>query len=186
MAKLISFVFVTLDGYYKGPGEDISWHRHGREENEYAAEGLRSEGTLLFGRVTYEMMARYWPTPDAARDNPVVAAGMNRAAKVVFSRSLKKVEWPNTRLLKGAPAEEVPKLKAAAGKDMTLLGSGSVLTQLAEAGLIDEYQVMVDPVAIGDGTPLFKGLKRKLDLELVASRAFPSGTVLLTYRPPRT
>lgn len=183
MRKLGSFTFVTLNGFYKGPGEDIGWHRHGAEENEYAAEGLKSGSTLLFGRVTYQMMAGYWPTPMAAKNDPVVAEGMNRAEKIVFSRTLKKADWSNTRVVSGDIAEEIRKLKRSSGPPMTLLGSGSILAQFAEQGLIDEYAIMVDPVAVGGGTPIFRDIKRKLDLKLTGTRSFRSGVVLLSYEP---
>ena len=183
MRKVTVFNFITLNGYFKGPKEDISWHRHGAEENDYAAESLKSGNTLLFGRVTYEMMASYWPTPAAAKSDPIVAEGMNNAEKIVFSRTLEKAEWKNTRLIKDNIVEEIRKMKQLPGKDMTLLGSGSILTQFAEQGLIDEYQIMVDPVILGDGTPIMKGLTRKLDLKLTGTRTFKSGVVLLSYRP---
>jgi dihydrofolate reductase len=183
MRKLTVFNFVTLNGYFEGPKIDISWHRHGAEENEYAAEMLKSGGTLLFGRMTYEMMASYWPTPDAIKNDPIVAAGMNNADKIVFSRTLKKVEWNNTRLVKDNIVEEIKKIKQLPGKDMTVLGSGSILTQFAEQGLIDEYQIMVDPVVLGDGTPIFKNIKHKMDLKLTRTRIFKSGVVLLCYQP---
>jgi dihydrofolate reductase len=182
MGRLSVFNFITLNGYFAGPNGDIGWHRHGGEESKYAEEGAKSESILLFGRITYQMMASYWPTPMAAKDNPGVAEGMNRSDKIVFSRTLKKVEWENTRLITHDLVEEVKKLKKGK-KDITILGSGSIATQLAEAGLIDEYQIMVDPVALGEGTPLFKGMKQKLDLNLVSTRAFKSGVVLLTYAP---
>jgi len=177
------FNFVTLNGYFKGPKGDISWHRHGAEENEYAAEMLGSDNTLLFGRVTYEHMASYWPTPDAIKNDPVVAEAMNRAAKIVFSRTLKKADWSNTVVVKGNIVEEIRAMKKKPGKNMTLLGSGSILTQFAEQGLIDEYQIMVDPVALGDGTSLLKGITRPLNLKLTTTRTFGSGIVLLCYEP---
>jgi dihydrofolate reductase len=183
MGRLGAFTFVTLNGYFAGPNGDISWHRHGAEENAYAAEALKSGNTLLFGRVTYEMMASYWPTAVATENDPTVAEGMNRADKIVFSRTLKNAAWSNTRLVKGDIGEEIRKLKQVPGRNMTLLGSGSVLTQLAELGLIDEYQVMVDPVALGAGTPVFKGIKQTLNLKLTATKAFKSGVVLLSYQP---
>jgi len=182
MSKVSVYNFVTLDGYFKGPNGDLSWHRHGAEENEYAAEMLKSGNTLLFGRVTYEMMASYWPTPDAIKNDPLVAERMNEADKIVFSRTLKKVEWKNTTIMKDNIGEEIRKIKQAPGKDMTLLGSGSILTQFAEQGLIDEYQIMVDPVALGDGTPIFKGIKHRLNLELTTTKTFGSGVVLLCYK----
>lgn len=183
MRDLIVFNFVTLNGYFEGPKRDTSWHKHGAEENEYAAEMLKSGNTLLFGRVTYEMMASYWPTPDAIKNDPIVAEGMNNADKIVFSRTLKKVGWNNTRLVKDNIEEEIERMKQLPGEDMTLLGSGSILTQFAEQGLIDEYQIMVDPVVLGDGTPIFKNMKHKLDLKLTRTRTFKSGVVLLCYQP---
>lgn len=181
MRKLSAFNFVTLNGYFKGPNGDISWHRHGAEESEFAAEGVKSENIVLFGRVTYEMMASYWPTPEAIKDNPTVANGMNKADKIVFSRTLKKPEWNNTKLVKDNIIEEIKKIKSSSGKDMVLLGSGSILTQFAEQDLIDEYQIMVDPVVIGDGTPIFKSIRKNLNLQLTSTRTFKSGVVLLSY-----
>jgi dihydrofolate reductase len=183
MGKVSVFNFVTLNGYFEGPKRDISWHRHGVEENAYAVDAIKSGNMLLFGRVTYEMMANYWPTPLAMKNDPVVAEGMNKAEKIVFSRTLKKAEWSNTRLVKENLAEEIKKMKKMPGKNMTVLGSGSIVTQLAQLGLIDEYQIMVDPVLLGDGTPMFKGIKEKLDLKLIAAKTFKSGVILLSYEP---
>ncbi len=181
MGRLGVFNFVSLNGFFKGPGGDISWHVHGAEENEYAAESLKSGSILLFGRVTYEMMAGYWPTPLALQNNPTVAEGMNNAEKIVFSRSLKKAEWKNTRLVRGNLPDEVRRLKASEEKDLTVLGSGSIVTQLAEHRLIDEYQIMIDPVVLGEGTPVFNNIKQKLNLKLTGTRTFKSGVVLLSY-----
>ena len=174
---------MTLNGYFKGPNEDISWHRHGQEESEYAAEGAKSESILLFGRKTYEMMASYWPTPMAAHNDPEVAEGMNKSEKIVFSTTLKKTEWKNTRLIKNDIIAEIRKLKKTAGKDMVILGSGSIVTQFAKAGIIDNYQFMIDPVALGDGVSIFKGITTKLDLKLTDTKTFKSGVVLLCYQP---
>lgn len=183
MRKVSVFNFLTLNGYYKGPVEDISWHRHEGEESRFSEESLRHGNILLFGRVTYEMMAAWWPGPDAISSMPVVAKGMNEAEKIVFSRTLQRAEWSNTRVVKGDLVEEVLQMKQAPGKDMTILGSGTIITQLADAGLIDEYQVMIDPVAIGEGTPMFHQLKHKLDLKLTDTKVFKSGVVLLSYKP---
>jgi dihydrofolate reductase len=183
MGKLFVFNFVTLNGCFEGARGDISWHRHGAEENKFAARNLKSGSILLFGRVTYEMMARYWPTPIAIKNDQIVANGMNNAEKIVFSKTLKKVEWNNTRLIKNNIVAEIKKLKKTSGKNMTLLGSGSILTLLAEHNLIDEYQIMVDPVVITKGTPVFKNIKNKLDLKLTRTIIFKSGVVLLCYRP---
>lgn len=183
MRKLSVFNFITLNGFYKGPGDDTSWHKHGGEEAKYSEERLKPGNILLFGRVTYEMMASFWPTPMAAENFPIVADGMNKAEKIVFSRTLKKAAWANTKVIKENMAEEILKMKKQGGKDMTVLGSGNIITQLAEQGLIDEYQLMIDPVAIGKGTPLFNNIKKELDLTLVSSRIFKSGVVLLCYQP---
>jgi dihydrofolate reductase len=183
MGRLSTFTFITLNGNYAGPGGDISWHRHGHEEAAYSLEGLKSESVLLFGRITYDLMAGYWPTPAAMTATPLVAAGMNAAEKVVFSRTLKQAHWNNTRIVSGRFADEVRTLKASTKKDLTLLGSGSILTQLADEDLVDEYQIMLDPVALDQGMPIFSGLKQKLDLDLKSTRAFASGVVVLSYTP---
>lgn len=183
MRKLTAFSFVTLNGYFEGTNRDISWHKHGVEENEYAAESLQSGNILLFGRMTYEMMAGYWPTPQAIENDPTVAEGMNNADKIVFSRTLKTVEWQNTKLIKDNISEEIRNMKQVPGNNMTLLGSGSILTQFAEQGLIDEYGIMIDPVVLGNGTQLFKGIGQKLNLRLTTTKTFKSGVVLLCYKP---
>ena len=183
MRKVIVFNFVTLNGYFEGPNRDISWNMHDAEENEYAVEMLKSGNSLLFGRLTYELMASYWPTPYAIKNDPIVAEGMNTADKIVFSRTLEKVEWSNTRLVKDNIEEEIKNMKHQSGKNMTLLGSGSILTQFAQQGLIDEYQIMVNPVVLGDGTPIFKGIQHSLNLKLTTTRTFRNGNVLLCYQP---
>lgn len=184
MAKLSAFNFITLDGYLEGPEKgNISWHRHGREENEYASQSLKSGNILLFGRVTYQMMAGYWPTTMAIENDPSVAEGMNNAEKIVFSKTIANAEWKNTRIVKDDIVEKTRKLKIDSTKDMTLLGSGSIVSQFAEKGLVDEYQVMIDPVVIGSGNPIFKAIAQPLYLKLIRTKAFKSGVVLLCYQP---
>ncbi len=183
MAQLSVFVFITLDGYYKGLNEDISWHKHGPEESEFSEENLQSGNMLLFGRKTYEMMANFWPTPMAQELYPIVAAGMNKAEKIVFTKTLQKANWQNTRIISENIFDEIRKLKQIPGRNMTILGSGNLIGQLAEEGLIDAYQIMVDPVAIGDGTPLFKNIKSPLNLKLTGTRTFKNGEALLNYIP---
>ena len=183
MRKLSAFIFTTLNGFYQGSKGDISWHIHGAEEHEYAVESLKAGNTLLFGRVTYQMMASYWPTPIALKNDAIIAQGMNKAEKIVFSRTLKKAGWNNTRLVKNNIVEEVKKLKEMSGTNMTVMGSGSILTQFAEQNLIDEYQIMMDPVATGSGKTIFKGIKHNLNLKLITTRTFKSGVVLFCYKP---
>lgn len=183
MGKLSVFNFVSLDGYYKDANNSTDWHQHGgKEEGEFSDEGAQSGSILIFGRKTYKMMAGFWPTPMAYEMFPTVADGMNKSEKIVFSKTLKKVDWTNTKLVKGNLVNAIKKLKAGE-KDMTILGSGSIVTQLADAGLIDTYMFMVDPIAIGKGTSIFKGMKRQLNLKLVSSRPFKSGVVLNQYEP---
>ena len=182
MAKLSIFNFITLNGFFKGTNGDISWHKHGGEESEFSADSLKADNILLFGRVTYDMMVSWWTSPMALETLPDVAKGMNNAEKIVFSKSLKKADWNNTRIIKDDIVGEIKKLKKEGRKDMTILGSGSIINQFADAGIIDEYSIMVDPVAIGNGTPLFIDIKHKLDLELTDTRTFKSGVVLLNYK----
>ncbi|MFT3823805.1 MAG: dihydrofolate reductase family protein [Chitinophagaceae bacterium] len=182
MSRLSVFNFITLNGFYKGTHEDISWHVHGAEENEYAIGAMDAGNVLLFGRVTYEMMAGYWTTPEAMKEAPEVAKGMNESEKIVFSTTLKEAGWKNATLIKKNIVEEVKRLKQSSGKNMTILGSGSIVTLFAEHGLIDDYEIMIDPVALGKGTPIFNNIKHPLNLTLKATRAFKSGVVLLSYR----
>jgi len=138
---------------------------------------------LVFGRVTYELMAGFWPTPIAIESMPAVAAGMNSMPKVVFSRTLDQASWNNMTLVKGDPAAEMRKMKREPGEGMAILGSGSVVSQMAQEGLIDEYQIVVNPVVLGKGRTMFDGVREKLRLKLTKTRAFGNGNVLLCYEP---
>lgn len=185
MRKVFLFNMTTLDGFFEGPDRDINWHNADEEFNEFAIEQLNEIGTLLFGRVTYQVMASYWPTESAINDDPEVAGRMNSLPKIVFSRTLDKAEWNNTKLVKGAErvVAEVSKLKEQPGKDIAIFGSSDLAVTLAESGLIDEYRIIVNPVFLGGGTPLLKGIKEKLNLKLLNARVFKSGNVLLYYAP---
>lgn len=181
MRSLTVFNFTTVNGFVKGPGEDISWSRHrGGAERDYALEMSRGESILLFGRMTYELMTRWWPTPQSVAADPEMAAGMNESPKIVFSRTLATADWSNTTLVHSDAVGYVRKLKASAGPDLCVLGSGSLVAQFASAGLVDEFQLLINPVSIPGGTPV---LQAALQLELVATHPFPSGSVLLTYKP---
>ena len=183
MRKLSAFIFLSLDGYYKGLNEDISWNRHGEDEGEFSAKNLEADNILLFGRVTYDMMAGFWTTAAAWENLPKVAKGMNNAEKIVFSNTIKDASWANTKIINNGIADKIREMKKQPGKDMTILGSGCILNQFAEAGLIDEYQIMIYPIAIGNGVSLFSGIKNNLSLKLIGTRTFESGTVLLSYQP---
>ena len=184
MGRLIAFEQVSLDGYFVDANGDMSWaHKQDPEWNEFASSNASGGGALLFGRVTYELMASFWPTPAAMEMLPAVALGMNNLQKFVCSRTLEKVSWKNTTLLKGDLAEEVRKLKEAPGPGMAILGSGSLVAQLAQARLIDEFQMVVNPIVLGKGRTLFEGVPEKIPLKLAKTRAFGNGNVVLTYEP---
>ncbi len=180
MRKLRVFESISVDGYFTGANGDMSWAHAGREDAEFAAwvsGNASSGGELLFGRRTYQMMEAFWPTPMAAQQMPAVAKGMNEARKYVASRTIQPV-WNNTHLLQGDLLNAVEDLKASDGLDITVLGSGSVAAQLGEAGLVDEFQFVIIPVALGAGRTVFtKGRK----LRLVHQRAFRCGNVVVTY-----
>ncbi|HTF19869.1 MAG TPA: dihydrofolate reductase family protein, partial [Chryseolinea sp.] len=155
MRKITVFNFLTVNGFYKGDHEDISWHRHGGEEADFAGDAANpaQPNALMFGRVTYQMMAGFWPTEAGQKMNPRVSDGMNRSEKFVFSRTLKSLDWQGAALVKGDIVKETIRLKDTAGADITILGSGSIVSQLATHGLIDSFTLMIDPVALGRGTP---------------------------------
>jgi dihydrofolate reductase len=184
MRRVIAFEQVSLDGYFVDANGDMSWaHKQDPEWNAFAASNASGGGALLFGRVTYELMARFWPTPAAMERAPVVAEGMNNLPKFVFSRTLEKASWKNTTLVKGDIVAEVRKMKKDPGPGMAILGSGSIVSQLARAGLIDEFQIVVNPIVLGKGRTLFEGVKEKIALKAIRTRAFGNGNVVLYYEP---
>jgi dihydrofolate reductase len=183
MRKIILFNMVSLDGFFEGPNQEIDWHNVDEEFNKYSVDQTRSAGGLLFGRVTYELMAGYWPTPEASGDDPQIAEIMNTIPKIVFSRTLNQADWNNTRLVKEDAASEVSKLKQESGKDLYIFGSLKLSETLIQHSLIDEFRIMVNPVVIGRGRSLFPKIQDRLGLKLLDTRQFRSGNVLLAYQP---
>lgn len=186
MRKLIVFNSTSLDGYFADADGDMRFAHRIERDAEWDAfvEGNASGGgTLVFGRVTYEMMASFWPTPLASAQMPVVAERMNSLPKIVFSRTMERASWRNTTLVKGDVVAELRQMKNAPGEDMAILGSGSLVAQLAPHGLIDEYQIVVIPVVLGKGRTLFEGVRERVPLTLTTTRAFRNGNVLLCYVP---
>ncbi|MEO8336324.1 MAG: dihydrofolate reductase family protein [bacterium] len=185
MRRVSVFNQISLDGYFTDAKGDMSWAHEGADDPEWQAfvSGNASghESTLVFGRVTYDMMASYWPTPMARKQNPVVAEGMNVRKKIVFSKSLDTASWQNTTLIKTDPAEAVRKLKQESGDDMVIMGSGTIVAQLAEAGLIDSYQFVLSPLALGTGRTMFEGVTKRLDMKETSARSFRNGKVVLGY-----
>ena len=184
MRKLLVFNSVTLDGYFTDQNGDMSW-AHKQDDPEWSAftaENAKSEANCLFGRVTYDLMASFWPTPAAAKMARRVAESINKAPKVVFSKNMDKASWNNTRVIKGDLAEEIRKLKETRGDGLVLMGSGTIISQIALEGVIDEYQMVVNPIALGKGRTMFDGIEGKLNLTLTSTRAFQNGNLLLSYK----
>lgn len=185
MSKLVVFNQISLDGYFVDANGDMSWAHKGDdpEWNAYTAENASGGGVLVFGRVTYEMMAGFWPTPAARAMSAFVAERMNNLPKVVFSRTLDKATWNNTRLIKGDIEAEVRRMKKESGPDMVVMGSGTIVSQLTAAGLVDEYQMVLNPIVLGSGRTLFDGVRKKLGLRLKTTRTFKNGNVVVAYEP---
>ena len=182
MRQIIFQMMVSLDGYFEGPNKELDWHLVDDEFNEYASDLLNSVDTILFGRVTYQLMASYWPTSAAKTNAPIIAEKMNSLRKIVFSKTLAQAEWSNTMLVKENAAEEILKLKQQPGKNMVIFGSSDLAVSLVDSHLIDEYRIFVNPVVLGSGKPLLKGLKNRFDLNLIRSKIFKSGLVMLCYK----
>jgi dihydrofolate reductase len=174
---------MTIDGYFEGLNKEIDWHNVDGEFNEFAIDQLNNASLLIFGRVTYELMAGYWPTPNAITDDPIVAEKMNSIPKMVFSTTLKKTDWNNTRLIKEDPGKVCSKLKEKNDRDIYIFGSANLASILKNEGLIDEYRIMVNPILLGNGNALFKPSRKKLNLKLTMVKTFLSGNVLLCYEP---
>ncbi len=189
MRKLMAFTIVSVDGYFAGPNGEIDWFKgeNDEEEQAFSAEASRTPGTLIFGRTTYEMMKTFWPTPEAIRGDPLMAGRMNSSQKIVFSKTMKPEKdgpvWKNIQVIPELTREKILSLKDQGEGIMTILGSGTIVQQLSNLGLIDEYQLMVVPVILGTGKYLFKDVNR-MNMTLTGTRIFrKSGRVLLTYRP---
>jgi dihydrofolate reductase len=180
MKKLRVFESISVDGYFADAQDDMSWAHSVREDPEFAAwvsANASGGGELLFGRKTYQMMEAFWPTPAAAEQMPAVAQGMNAARKYVASRTIRPT-WSNTSLLDGSLIDSVSRIKAGEGPGITVLGSGSIAAQLGQAGLVDEYQLVIVPVTLGGGRTIFS---QRQNLRLMSQRAFRCGNVVLTY-----
>ena len=185
MRKVIVLNRITLDGFFDGPNGENDWFIPGDAENKASHEMVPPTDTLLMGRVTYEHMTRFWPTVTEDSDFPkevkVQAREINEMPKLVVSKTLKNLTWENSKLMTGDLISEVKKLKQGNGAGFLILGSGTIIQQLTEAGLIDEYVFILTPAVLAKGKPQFKQDK-KVDFELVETRSFPSGNVMLHYK----
>ena len=174
-------MMVSLDGFFEGPNHELDWHNVNDEFNRYAAELLNSADALLFGRRTYQMMAAYWPTKLAAENDPLVTEKMNNLPKYVFSKTLSSAEWENTKLVKENVEEEITALKKQPGKNIILMGSSNLALTFINYDLIDEYRIIVNPVVLGKGNPLFHGADTRIHLDLIRSKPMGSGNVINYY-----
>jgi dihydrofolate reductase len=186
MGRIVVFNSVSIDGYFTDVKGDMGFADNENldaEWDEFVSSNARGGGMLLFGRITYELMASFWPTPFAAEKMPVVAERMNNLPKVVFSRTLDNTLWNNTKLVKSDMIGEIRRMKTESRQDMAIMGSGSIVSQLAQHSLIDEYQIVMIPIALGKGRTMFEGITVKVPLKLTKTQAFANGNVLLCYHP---
>jgi dihydrofolate reductase len=193
--KIVMFNRVTADGYFAGPDGNLQWVVPDEAIDNAGADAIPGFDTILFGRRTYEMFQGFWPRAlDDSRTAPdphaagrrsqairAMAIWINDATKVVFSRTLKDVTWKSSRLLHDFDPREIEALKRQPGKNMIIFGSGSIVSQLTEHGLIDEYQFIVSPILLGNGRTLLSGLSKSARLDLVETTKYKSGNVMLRY-----
>jgi dihydrofolate reductase len=196
MRRIITFDHVSADGHFAGPDGNLDWVVQDDAVPRSIMDGANVDA-MLFGRRTYEMFEQFWPkaldgsdtAPDPhapgrrSKDVHEMAVFINEREKLVFSRERSTFDWQNTRHLPALDRKVVEGLKAEPGGDIIVFGSGSVVAQLTELGLVDEYQLVVSPVLLGDGRSLVTGLGRKIDLKTIEAKLFPSGSVLLRFAP---
>jgi dihydrofolate reductase len=187
MKKTGVFIHLSVDGFFAGPHGEIDWFKSIKKDeayDKYTHEHANPDGVLVFGRATYQMMKSFWPTENAAKSDPEMAKAVNNSAKIVFSKTLKSVEegpnWKNITLRHDIDRKEILELKKA--KDITILGSGSIVQQFANLGLIDDYHFVMVPVVLGEGKSLFKSVSKR-ELNLLEAKSFKNGLVTLRYRP---
>lgn len=183
MRKIIVQEMITVDGFFAGNKGEIDWHMVDDEFNNYALSMLATVDTLLFGHITYDLMANYWPTTNAIKDDPFIAERMNSLSKVVISKNLQNPEWNNSTVLHDIKKDEIIKMKEASEKDIIIFGSGTIVSAFTKLGLIDEYRLIVNPVILGEGKSLFNGVNNRPHLTLFKTQIFKSGNILLFYKP---
>jgi dihydrofolate reductase len=185
MRKLFLSMLVSLDGFIEGPNRELDWFEEDADFQDYCTHMLRSIDLMLFGRVAYELMLSYWPAAGANPQNTPQQAEwahhMNSLPKIVFSRTLQKAEWNNTRIVRDDIANEICTLKQQPGKDIALFAGAQIASTFVDLDLIDEYRLILHPLLLGGGTPLFKGARERKKLKLLNTRTFSSGVVVLYY-----
>ena len=195
MRRIMMFNRVTADGYFAGTDGNLDWAVPEPEIDKMAGESTSRFDTYLLGRKTYQLFEQFWPHAlDAAAQDPhgggelspemrAIAESLNNSTKLVFSRTLKDATWKNSRIVPELDPREIAEMKQQPGGDMIILGSGSIVSQLTEHGLIDEYQLLVSPVFLGGGQLLVRGLPKSAKLKLIDATSYPSGNVSLRYAP---
>jgi dihydrofolate reductase len=195
MRRIVVFDRVSADGYFAGPDGNLNWVVPEEQLDSAAEESLPDADTMLFGRRTYEQFEGFWPhvlddsssAPDphsGGRRSPAIRAmaiWINEATKVVFSRTRKNVTWRNSRLLHELDPREIEAMKRQPGKDIMVFGSGTIVSQLTQHGLIDEYEFVVSPTLLGSGRPLLSGVSKSSRLDLLEAKEYQSGNVKLRY-----
>jgi len=185
MRRIIFSIPITLDGFIEGPKRELDWVIPDDELHDFYTGLLKNADLLIYGRVTYDLMASYWPTansdPNATESMKRFANTLNPMRKIVFSKTLKQVGW-NTQLLPSFSPEIIRELKAQPGSNILLSGGATMAQLFIKHGLVDEYQPVIQPVSIGKGNRLFEGIEEQLKLDYQWSKQFNSGAVALCYR----
>jgi len=185
MRKLVLFTHITLDGFGAGPNGEMDWIFVDDAIFDYAGKRTDNADAALYGRKTFEMMDSYWPTagdpPDASRHDKQHSEWYNRVQKIVVSKTYKGRQIPNTKIISDNLVKEIVEIKKGDGMDIVIFGSLSVLNELIAANLIDDYWLLVNPVLIGEGLPLFKGIGNNINLKLEEVKGFSSGVTCLHY-----
>jgi dihydrofolate reductase len=182
MRKIILFQNVSLDGFFEGPGHDISGFQDGGSEG-FGLGGGEENDAILLGHRTYDLMKIFWPTPQAAEAMPEIAAFMNDKVKFTVSHKSFAPGWRNVQVVSGDVIAQLRQIKQGPGKNIISFGSNTLCTSLLQEGLLDEVQILLNPVVLGAGTSLFAGLQGKVKLRLKNTHSFESGKVLLFYEP---
>jgi dihydrofolate reductase len=189
MRKLVLFMHLSLDGFAADTNSQLDFLTYDDELADYADELMKTVGSPVYGRVTYQLMEGYWPTvltnPNASKRSLKHAQWVEEVPKVVFSKTLTEATWNNTRLIKDNIAEEIKKLKQEPGKDLVIFGSPGLSAHFMNLGLIDEYQLTVHPIILGNGLSVFRNNTAKSSLKLLHSTTMKSGVVTLHYETVR-
>lgn len=185
MRKLIIDSIISLDGYYTDPNNSIDWFDFDDGEQEWSKDILRRVDTMIYGRRTYEEFGAFWPTPqpETIGFDSFLIQQLRELPKIVFSRSLTSAPWKPSTIMRENPSEAISKMKRESGKDMVIIGSGSIVTSLVREGLVDEYRIRVRPIILGAGKQLFSDRNARHPLRLVSSKQFDNGVMGLHYEP---